>query len=309
MSQNQTRAIHASSGDLIADRRFAWGEAAARDGDHAAAIDLFAQTLELTPDWAPGWLALGEARQKIGDVEGAREAFACADALDMDGQLGARLRLSALGAGAAPAVAPEAYVRDLFDQYAARFDAHLTGALAYRGPDVLLAAVEAVAPGRRFGLLLDLGCGTGLAARAFAQRVETMDGVDLSPAMIAEADKTRLYRRLVAGELVAFLNNCPAGAADLAIAADVFVYMGDLAPTFAAAHRALAPGGLFAFTTQACESGDWRVGADLRYAHSAAYLRAAAITAGFETRALDPVSTRRDAGVDVPGLVCVLARA
>ena len=54
--------------------------------------------------------------------------------------------------------------------------------------------------------------------------------------------------------------------------------------------------------------GDWRVGADLRYAHSAAYLRAAAGRAGFEARALDTVSTRRDAGVDVPGLACVLAR-
>ena len=308
MSQIQSRAIHASSGDLIADRRFAWGEAAARDGDHAAAIDLFTQTLELTPDWAPGWLALGEARQKAGDVDGAREAFACADALDMDGQLGARLRLSALGASVAPAVAPAAYVRDLFDQYAARFDAHLTGALAYRGPEVLLAAVGTVAPGRRFNVMLDLGCGTGLAARVFAERVDIIDGVDLSPAMIAEAGKTGLYRQLVAGELVAFLNDCPEGAADIAVAADVFVYMGDLAPTFAAAHRALAPGGLFVFTTQASESGDWLVGADLRYAHSAAYLRAAAAGAGFEVRALDPVSTRRDAGVDVPGLACVLAR-
>jgi predicted TPR repeat methyltransferase len=308
MSQSQTRAIHASSGDLIADRRFAWGEAAARDGDHAAAIDLFTQTLELAPDWAPGWLALGEARQKLGDIEGAREAFACADALDMDGQLGARLRLSALGAGEAPAVAPAAYVRDLFDQYAARFDAHLTGALAYRGPEVLRSAVESIAPGRRFNVMLDLGCGTGLAARAFTDRVGAIDGVDLSPAMIEEARKTGLYRRLVAGELVAFLNECPAGGADLAVAADVFVYMGDLAATFEAARRALTPGGLFVFTTQASETGDWRVGADLRYAHSAAYLRAAAARAGLVTRMLDPVSTRRDAGVDVPGLACVLAR-
>jgi predicted TPR repeat methyltransferase len=226
----------------------------------------------------------------------------------MDGQLGARLRLSALGAGAAPAVAPTAYVRDLFDQYAARFDAHLTGALAYRGPEVLLAAVEDVAPGRRFNVMLDLGCGTGLAARAFVERVGVIDGVDLSPAMIVEAGKTGLYRKLLAGELVAFLDDCAPGSADLVVAADVFVYMGDLAATFAVARRALAPGGLFAFTTQATDTGDWRVGADLRYAHSAAYLRAAAARAGLVARKLDPVSTRRDAGVDVPGLACVLAR-
>ena len=156
----------------MADRRFAWGEAAARDGDFAAAADLFAQTLELAPDWAPGWLALGEARQQLGDLPAAREAFACADMLDPSGELGVGLRLAALGVGQSPATAPAAYVRDLFDQYAARFDSHLVGALAYRGPDILREAVARAcrALGRpvRFNAMLDLGCGTGLAARAFA---------------------------------------------------------------------------------------------------------------------------------------------
>ncbi len=304
--------ISRSSGNLIADRRFAWGEAAARDGDHIAAVDLFLQTLELAPEWAPGWLALGEARQRSGDAAGAREAFACADMLDPAGELGVGLRLAALGAGDCPASAPAAYVRDLFDQYAARFDAHLVGALAYRGPDILRAAVERacalISRTPRFGAMLDLGCGTGLAARAFAPLVGAIAGVDLSPAMIAEAGKTDLYALLAAGDLVAFLDACPAGGADLAVAADVFVYIGDLAPGLAACFRALSPGGLLAFTTQATRDGDWRVGGDLRYVHSQAYIRRAAEAVGFQTVLLETASTRRDAGVEVPGLVAVLAR-
>ena len=307
------RPVHVwTSGDLVADRRFAWGEAAAAEGDHAAAADLFSQTVELAPRWAPGWFALGEAREKSGDSAGAREAYARAAALDREGTLGAELALAALGGAPSPDRAPAAYVRDLFDQYAGRFDAHLVGALAYRAPEVLRAAVEAVGGGRgrepRFARMLDLGCGTGLAGRAFAELAARIEGVDLSPAMVAEAAKTGLYARLVAGGLVEHLEGLDPAAADFAVAADVFVYLGDLAPAFAACARALSDGGLFAFTTQRAEEGEWRVGADLRYAHSDAYLRAAAARAGFAVAWLEPVSTRRDAGADVPGLVCVLRK-
>ena len=39
----------------------------------------------------------------------------------------------------------------------------------------------------RFGAMLDLGCGTGLAGAAFRPQVDRLTGVDLSPAMIAQA--------------------------------------------------------------------------------------------------------------------------
>ena len=78
----------------------------------------------------------------------------------------------------------------------------------YRGPALLRDAVEAVmrAAGRpmRFGAMLDLGCGTGLAGAAFRPFVDRLAGVDLSPAMIAQA-RERLYDRLVTGELEDFL--------------------------------------------------------------------------------------------------------
>ncbi len=50
----------ASSGNLIADRRYAFGRELAARGDLAAAADLFAQATEAAPAFAAAWFALGE---------------------------------------------------------------------------------------------------------------------------------------------------------------------------------------------------------------------------------------------------------
>ena len=64
---------------------------------------------------------------------------------------------------------PQAYVRALFDQYAPKFEGALVDDLGYRGPALLFKAVLAVraAAGKPalFKRAIDLGCGTGLAAR------------------------------------------------------------------------------------------------------------------------------------------------
>ena len=47
---------------------------------------------------------------------------------------GAMARLSLIGRGDAPGALPEAYVARLFDDYAPRFDVHLTETLGYHAP-------------------------------------------------------------------------------------------------------------------------------------------------------------------------------
>ena len=61
--------------DPIAARRYDYARAAADDGDWAAAAEVFAQAAEQAPGWAPAWFALGEARERLGDVDGAAKAF------------------------------------------------------------------------------------------------------------------------------------------------------------------------------------------------------------------------------------------
>ena len=298
--------MSSSSNDILADRRFAWAKALAEDGDHAAAADLLDQVVALVPRWAPGWAALAEARERAGDPAGARAAWSSAAALDAGGALGAEPQLARLE-GRTPDGMPAPYLRALFDDYAPRFDRHLVEALAYRGPEILVAALDRAAPGRSFGRALDLGCGTGLMGRALAGRAAAIDGVDLSPAMVERARATGCYGTLTAGSLEAALASCARGSYDLVTAADVFVYLGDLAPVVAAAAAALAPGGLLGFTVQARDAG-FGLGPDMRFSHAEGHVAAALAAGGLDVALLEPASTRREAGRAVPGLVAVARR-
>ena len=141
---------------------------------------------------------------------------------------------------AQPQGLPAAYVARLFDDYAPRFNAHLVRELSYRGPELIADALDAVAPERKFRRGLDVGCGSGLAGAALRARSEVLIGVDISSKMILEAERTKLYDELAVGDFSAFLAEQPEGEADLVVAADVFAYVGDLAPAFTAIARALS---------------------------------------------------------------------
>jgi predicted TPR repeat methyltransferase len=297
-----------SSGDPIADRRYAYAQSAAKDGDWRVAAEVLEQTLELAPHWASAWLALGEAREKLIEPEGAAAAYRKALALDPQDTLGAGPRLSRLAALPSSAL-PEAYVRELFDDYAPRYERHLTEGLAYRGPELLTAALAAAAPQRGFRLALDLGCGDGLMGVAMRGRVDRLVGVDLSPIMVAKARERKVYDAVEAGEICAFLEGRTPGEADLALAADALPYLGDLTRLFAAISHALAPGGLFAFTAEATEGDTYRLGEGLRFAHSRAYLAQMADDVGLSPRWLENASARREKGRDAPGWVAVFERA
>ena len=162
-----------SSGDLMADRRFDFARDLQLKGDLVAAADLLLQATELAPGFASAWFTLGEIRERLGEREAAISAFRRAQMSDPDDRHGAGLRLMLLGAEPLSAM-PPAYVRALFDQYAPRFEAALVDDLGYRGPALLFKAVLSVRAALRkpafFKRAIDLGCGTGLAATAFAAR-------------------------------------------------------------------------------------------------------------------------------------------
>lgn len=297
-----------SSGDLLADRRYDYAKAAFEDRDYAVAADLARQVLELTPEYAPAHALLGRAQAVLGDD--AAPSLRRALELDPDDPLGVRLDLARLGAVAPEAAIPPGYVRALFDDYAPRFDRHLVKNLNYRGPDLIHDALRSACTRRgrpfRFGRALDLGCGTGLMARALENRFEAIDGVDLSPKMLAKAKRTHLYDRLHESGLLGFLNTAGERTFDLVTAADVFVYLAALDTVFSAVRRVLARRGLFAFTVQAFDGEGFALGEDARFAHGEGYLRGLAAAAAFDVVLFERVSTREDRGEPVPGFVAVL---
>lgn len=301
-----------SSGDILADRRYEYARAAFDERDFEAAADLARQALELAPDFAAAHALLGRAAAEQGAREEAVSALRQALALQPADALGVRLDLARLGALAPDEAITDGYVRALFDDYAPNFDRHLTKSLAYRGPELVADALRRACSKQikdfRFGLALDLGCGTGLMAQALEGHCDAIEGVDLSPRMLARAQETKLYTALHEGGLVEFLAGRAAGEADLVVAADVFVYMAALDAVFAEAHRVLRPEGLFTFTVQAHEGEGFVLGGDARYAHGEAYLRSLAQAVGFAVAIFERVSTREDRGVPVPGFLAVLQR-
>lgn len=93
--------------------------------------------------------------------------------------------------------------RRYYAAWAARYDADFAARMAYRLPD-LVAAAYAAAGGA--GPVLDVGAGTGLLGVALAARgIGPVDGVDLSPEMLAAARAKGCYRRLAQADLTAGL--------------------------------------------------------------------------------------------------------
>lgn len=284
-----------SSGDLIVDRRFDFAEGLAAQGDLTAAIELLSGAMDCAPGWAAGWFRLGEWLEAAGDP--ARAAQAWDRALDADpaDRLGAGLKRDLARRVPVAEAMPAAFVEALFDQYAAGFDTALVGRLEYRGPGLLRDALE----GRRFARAMDLGCGTGLAGEAFRDRVDWLEGCDISAAMLAQAQAKGVYDRLDKVDLAAL----EIGARyDLILAADVFVYLGALERIVAWCAGSLNPGGVLAFTVESAEAA-LTLRESRRFAHSRAYLEDVLAAAGFSHRRFDPAVLRKDRGEGIPGFV------
>lgn len=297
-------AIHQTSGDLIADRRFEWARGLIDEGDHAAALDLLAEVVALASGFAAAWFALGDVRERLGDRDGATEAFEKARDADPRDAHGAAVRLARLGV-LPPVAMPIGYVQSLFDGYAPKFETSLTGHLHYRGPQLLRDALQRAGAPEMCDAVLDLGCGTGLAGDVFRPLCERLVGVDLSGGMLAVARGKKIYDDLVEAEAVTYLRGAAEAAYDLVVAADVFIYFHELMQIGAPVARVLKPGGFLAFSVET-HDGDGVILRDtLRYAHAEAHVREAVAGGGLELLVCERASTRTEKGIPVPGLVVV----
>src|SRR6202166_2178993 len=300
-----------SSGDLVADRRFDFARDLQLKGDLVAAADLLSQATELAPGFASAWFTLGEIREQLGKRDAAILAFRKAQQADPGDRHGASLRLMLLGAEKLSGM-PPAYVRALFDQYAPKFESALVDDLGYRGPALLfkavLAARLAVKKPAFFKRAIDLGCGTGLAATAFAREGDHFTGIDLSPRMIEKARSTGLYAELEVADMVEGLRGRPDASGELVLAADAMVYVADLASLLCEAKRVLVVGGLLAFTVETHDGDGVILGEGLRYAHGAGYVRASISDGGLTLSRCEVLSSRNEDNAPLPGLVVVAAK-
>ena len=155
--------------------------------------------------------------------------------------------------------------------------------------------------------MLDLGCGTGLSGAALAPFARRLEGLDLSPRMLAEARKRGLYDALHEADLLDWLPGRP-GAFGLIAAADVLNYLGDLGPALAAIAGALAPDGVAAFSVEAGEGAPFALGEAMRFRHDPAHVAALAAAAGLRPVAQRAATLRTEKSVPVAGALFVLSR-
>jgi predicted TPR repeat methyltransferase len=323
--------LAAGRGGLLA--RLTLVKALLATGDAGAALGEAREAVSLNPGIAVAVLALGEALLSVDALPAAiaelQRALRIDPTLDWARLLIAQAWLAAgeadktlealaelddpppamIAAAQAIKTAPRSdagYVRHLFDQFSADYDARMIGQLAYAAPQILLGLAVMVMPGREDLDILDLGCGTGLAGAAFKPLAARLDGVDLSPAMIAKARARGIYDNLAVADLETALGT--AGTSyDLILAADTIVYLGDLSAVFRGGAARLKPDGFFLFTTEAVDGDGFELGPKRRWRHSEAYLRATAASAGLNVAGLVAAAPRQEANVPVDGFAVALS--
>ncbi len=237
----------------------------------------YRRALEIDPHFPRALKHLGVLLQECGELDAAAECFRQLLTANPSDDM-ARHMLAAT-AGETTASAPAGYVTRLFDDYADRFDSHLSQ-ISYRVPEQIRDMVVDIAGGEQLEWrILDLGCGTGLCGEAMRPLAAFLAGADLSPRMIAKSRERNIYDSLITGSIEDALEG-QESAFNLIVAGDVFTYVGDLASTFAGSARALRPGGLMAFSIEEADGDNYRLCSTGRYAHSPAYVDKTAVASG-----------------------------
>lgn len=234
------------------------------------AVAAFRRAIALDPNHIQAYYNLAGSLAEQGKVDDAIAAYKRTIELDPD-NLSAKHLLTALK-GETTEAAPSEYVKTLFDGYA-EFEQHLVERLHYKTPTLLQQMLNDLDK-KRFCNVVDLGCGTGLSGVGFRAFADRLTGIDLSPKMIEKAKSKNIYDALYAGEIVETLNKT-GEKYDLFIAADVFVYIGNLESVFKTVLDCASGGAWFLFSVESGEE-DYVLRKTGRYAHSEAYIRSLA---------------------------------
>ncbi|MCF7644039.1 methyltransferase domain-containing protein [Bacillus subtilis] len=312
-----------SSGDLIADRRAHYAVMMSEAGDHSAAADLMRQSLDYLKfqflQWPAGMFMLSEMHENAGELEEAVTLWRQLLKLDPEDRFGVALKLAQCGLAETPDAAPPAYIEALFDAYAPNFEESLVDKLHYCGPQKLAELIIRHFPERTYQHVLDLGCGTGLMGDEIHPRCGLLSGADLSEAMLKKAEEKQIYTRLIKADVnlcsKAILVDDALPQPDMILAADVFIYIGQLERAFALAAECLRRGGVFAFSVETHDRPDMQdsdgscedmiLQPSLRFTHSARYIQNLLQVSRFNVLDYQHIPLRLDRGEYLDGYVFI----
>jgi predicted TPR repeat methyltransferase len=275
-------------------------------GKFQEALIAFEQAATLFPEYADAYHNMGSTLMELGRMDQALSALQKAAQLDPCNH--SAKYMTAVLSGENPKSAPPEYVKELFNQYSNRFDNHLTRKLSYKTPQLIRKTLDdVIGYPKKFEKVLDLGCGTGLAGEVFHNIAGHMAGVDISRDMICVAEKKAIYNQLHVSEINEFLSECRENF-DLVIAADVFVYFGDLEPLFSNLEKRLNPEACFIFSTESYPDEGYTLHSTGRFAHGSSYIRSLAEKYFFKVVNVTPVVLRKENDHSVEGEIFVLLK-
>jgi predicted TPR repeat methyltransferase len=259
---------------------------------------------ELQPSDAKLLRDLGELAHIVGKRQEARQAYE--DYLIQkpdDAEI--QHLLTSLRDDAAPTRVPNECIHQLYQRFSAYYESNMCDELGYEGPVHLRTAIDQTLGDCSRLSILDLGCGTGLAGLAVADRASRLVGIDLSPEMIEQARQRNIYDELHVAEVTAWLGEAKEHF-DLIIACDTLIYFGDLQQVIIPAKRLLAPNGVIAFSVERADSGSFRLTDNGRYVHHPDHILTAARASNMNVARQAEAFLRMEYGQEVTGIYVTL---
>ncbi len=272
----------------------------------SAAISDYKKALSINPDYQEACCNLGIALKQTGASAEALKYFERALLIDPENSLAKHLTASLQGDNAN--TVPKEYVKGLFDGFASDFENILVDGLEYSIPSELRKMMEPYLKNLDGAIdILDVGCGTGLIGECFRDVKHLLVGVDISENMISEAKKKNIYDSLCAADVVEFMRQDIRGY-HVVIAADVFVYIGDLADIFASAKKIMVPKAYFVFSIEGLEDEgkDYLLRPTGRFAHSETYIKNLSIKYDLKVMYRSSVNIRKENNRWISGYCFIL---
>jgi predicted TPR repeat methyltransferase len=270
------------------------------------AIEYFEHAISQDPNNINTYMNLGSIHLKQQNFTKAIENYEAALKINPDNNE-VKYIIDALKNESSPDRAPDEYLENLFDQYADYYDEHLTKYLEYSVPQKLATLLcDELGSTQEQWNIIDLGCGTGLSGQAFTSFAKELVGIDLSERMIESAKQKQIYQKLIIGEIDKELRQFD--NIDLILAADVFSYIGDLAPIFATSSNALKINGLLLFSVERSTTGTYKLQQNMRYVHSKDYIESLSNQNHFELIRCNNTVLRKQQKQPVEGFLVLLKK-
>ena len=286
-----------------AEAHYNLGDTLHKLGQLDASVRSYEKAIAIKPDYTEAHNNLGNTLKRLGQLDAAVRSYKKALAIKPDYVVPQHM-INAL-TGNTSTKPPKEYVKNLFDDYAERFDDSLVKQLQYKLPFLIKELILKLDPPRnKFERVIDLGCGTGLTGKELRDISNNLTGIDISSNMVAKTRELGVYDHLFVGDIVDILGSSKEKY-DLFIALDVFIYIGELTKIFKTVRQCCNKNALFIFSIETQEEDGYSLLKSARYSHSEGYILKTA-SGGFKLIKSQEVNLRKEKEGWIKGKIFIM---